>query len=102
MVDISGYAFASAPKPGPATLGLRPEHLAIRTKGESAAITASVSIYRPMGSDTVVWLTWNDTTLSLRVMGDLDLRAIRSTRARSLQASLFGEDANRLSPLRGR
>ncbi|MDM9649369.1 sn-glycerol-3-phosphate ABC transporter ATP-binding protein UgpC [Rhizobium sp. S163] len=98
VVDISSYAFASEPKPGPATLGLRPEHLAIRAKSESSAIAASVSVIEPMGSDTVVWLSWNDTTLSLRVMGDLDLQpgdAIGLGLDLS-KASLFGEDGNRL------
>jgi multiple sugar transport system ATP-binding protein len=98
LVDISSYAFASEPKPGPATLGLRPEHLAIRAKGESAAITASVSVIEPMGSDTVAWLTWNETTLSLRVMGDLDLQpGDKIGLGLDLsKASLFGEDGNRL------
>lgn len=97
-VDLSGYAFKSEPQPGPATLGIRPEHLAVAPKQAWPVITPTVSVIEPMGSDTVAWLTWAGTTLSLRVMGDIDLLP-NDTVTVGLdisRASLFGADGGRL------
>ncbi|GAA3079499.1 ABC transporter ATP-binding protein [Rhizobium viscosum] len=98
VLDMTGYGFASAPKPGPATLGMRPEHLGIRPDAGDAALPATVSVLEPMGSDTIVWLTWKDTTLSLRVMGDLTLQPgdVIGIGLYLSRASLFAEDGNRL------
>ena len=98
VLDMTDYGFASAPKPGPATLGVRPEHLGIRPDAGDAALLATVSVLEPMGSDTIVWLTWKDTTLSLRVMGDLGLQPddVIGIGLDLSKASLFGEDGNRL------
>ena len=97
-VDLSGYPFKSKPQPGPATFGIRPENLAIAPKQGWPVINPTVSVIEPMGSDTVAWLTWAATTLSLRVMGDIDL-APNDTVTIGLdisRASLFGADGDRL------
>lgn len=98
VLDMSAYGFASEPEPGPVTLGVRPEHLGIRPDAGTAALEATVSVLEPMGSDTVVWLTWKDATLSLRVMGDLALQPgdVIGIGLDLSKASLFGEDGNRL------
>ncbi len=97
-LDMSGYAFAARPQAGPVTLGVRPEHLSIRPDGRDAALLATVSVLEPMGSDTVVWLTWKDTSLSLRVMGDLALQPgdVIGIGLDLSKASLFAGDGNRL------
>ncbi len=97
-LDMSGYAFAARLQAGPVTLGVRPEHLSIRQDGGTVALRATVSVLEPMGSDTVVWLTWKDTTLSLRVMGDLALQPgdVIGIGLDLSKASLFAGDGNRL------
>ncbi|MGM4912948.1 sn-glycerol-3-phosphate ABC transporter ATP-binding protein UgpC [Rhizobiales bacterium] len=97
-LDMSGYAFAARPQACPVTLGVRPEHLSIRPEAGDTALHAAVSVLEPMGSDTVVWLTWKDTTLSLRVMGDLSLQPgdVIGIGLDLSKASLFASDGNRL------
>ncbi|MCM2476451.1 ABC transporter ATP-binding protein [Rhizobium sp. CG5] len=98
VVDLSAYAFKSEPQPGPATFGIRPEHLAIAPKPDWPRITPTVSVIEPMGSETIAWLNWEMTNLSLRVMGDLDLLPNNPVTVGLYvsKASLFGADGDRL------
>jgi multiple sugar transport system ATP-binding protein len=98
-VDLAGYAFQAPPQGGPATLGLRPEHIAIDGAAKGLPTLAGrVSVVEPMGADAVVWFDWADRSLSLRVMGDVALLPNENI-APGLdiaKASLFGADGSRL------
>ncbi|MFC0396881.1 ABC transporter ATP-binding protein [Paraburkholderia rhizosphaerae] len=63
-LDVSGYAFRSAPVPGlPCVLGVRPEDVRVELDGEIAANTggerAKVSLVEPMGNHRVIWLDYH-------------------------------------------
>ena len=98
-VDLSGYAFSAGATEGPATLGFRPEHLVLDGAASGLpTIPGRVSVVEPMGSDAVVWFDWADQSLSLRLMGDVDLQP-GDALAPGLdiaKASLFGADGSRL------
>jgi multiple sugar transport system ATP-binding protein len=96
-IDLSRYAFQMEPTPGPATLGVRPEQVSVVPNPGSPVIEASVSVIEPMGSDTVAWFSWAGNSLSLRVMGDLDLRPGDKIPVGLdiSKASLFDADGNR-------
>ncbi|MGZ2454873.1 multiple sugar transport system ATP-binding protein [Rhizobium ruizarguesonis] len=98
-IDLSSYSFRAVAAEGPATLGLRPEHLVLdgATSG-LPTIPGRVSVVEPMGSDAVVWFDWADQSLSLRLMGDVTLQPGDAV-APGLdiaKASLFGADGSRL------
>ncbi|MBB4194312.1 multiple sugar transport system ATP-binding protein [Rhizobium aethiopicum] len=98
-VDLSGYAFRAAVAHGPVTLGFRPEHLVLDGAASGLPIIPGVvSVVEPMGSDTVVWFDWAEQSLSLRLMGDVDLKPGDAV-APGLditKASLFAADGSRL------
>jgi multiple sugar transport system ATP-binding protein len=57
-IPIAQYQFEGAPAAGPATFGIRPEHI---TFGEVATLqdyveTCVVDMLEPMGADTLIWL----------------------------------------------
>ncbi|KPH07611.1 ATP-binding cassette domain-containing protein (plasmid) [Rhizobium acidisoli] len=98
-VELSAYAFSAGAAEGPATLGFRPEHLVLDgAVSRLPTIPGRVSVVEPMGSDAVVWFDWADQSLSLRLMGDVDLQPGDAV-APGLdiaKASLFGADGSRL------
>ncbi|ANK88210.1 MULTISPECIES: ABC transporter ATP-binding protein [unclassified Rhizobium] len=98
-VDLSGYAFRAAVAEGPVTLGFRPEHLVLDGVASGlATIPGRVSVVEPMGSDAVVWFDWAEQSLSLRFMGDVDVKPGDAV-APGLditKASLFAADGSRL------
>jgi multiple sugar transport system ATP-binding protein len=73
----------------PATLGVRPEHVAIRADG---ALAGTVSLVEPMGNHQVVWIRCGAHTLASLVHDD-------STASKHApgQAVRFGVDAARVS-----
>ncbi|MBX5228437.1 sn-glycerol-3-phosphate ABC transporter ATP-binding protein UgpC [Rhizobium sp. NLR9b] len=98
-VDLSGYAFRAAVAEGHVTLGIRPEHLVLDgVVSGLPTIPGHVSVVEPMGSDTVVWFDWTEQSLSLRLMGDVDVKPGDAV-APGLdiaKASLFAADGSRL------
>ncbi len=74
-LDVSGYAFAEAPRDGKeAVLGIRPEDIALHANAQAhaqaqalpGAHASRVRLVEPMGSNQVLWLG----------LGELDLGAI--------------------------
>jgi multiple sugar transport system ATP-binding protein len=68
-LPLAGYAFTAAgPKPGKATLGLRPEHVGTRINGKSHfQATTPITSVEPMGAETLLWGRLGDEPLSIRV-----------------------------------
>jgi multiple sugar transport system ATP-binding protein len=68
-LPLAGYGFATpTPKPGKATLGLRPEHVGTRLTGKTPfQATSPISSVEPMGAETLLWGRLGDETLSIRV-----------------------------------
>lgn len=79
---------------GPATLGIRPEHI---TPG-GTTLSGTVTVVEPMGADTVVWFDCAGQQMSLRVMGDSDLQPGQTIGATfdPAHASLFDAQGDRL------
>ncbi|OWV97170.1 sn-glycerol-3-phosphate ABC transporter ATP-binding protein UgpC [Rhizobium sp. R693] len=98
-IDVSAYAFRSGACEGSATLGLRPEHFRLDgAAGGLPTMSGRVSVVEPMGSDAVVWFDWGSQSLSLRLMGDVQLQPGEAiTPGLDIaRASLFGADGQRL------
>jgi multiple sugar transport system ATP-binding protein len=99
-VPLTKYDFGPAgAKPGPAVLGIRPEHIAVNAGSDwpfEAAVP--VEIVEPMGSDTIVWSKLGRQTVTMRVTAE------RSPKVGDrigigfdpINASLFDSDGNRL------
>jgi multiple sugar transport system ATP-binding protein len=70
-IPLATYAFERQPEPGPATFGVRPEHVALNS-GEDwpFSMTATVEVVEPMGSDTLVWLLVAGQKFSVRVSAE--------------------------------
>ncbi len=67
-IDLSGYVGGAVLDRDRAILGLRPEHLTIRSHPEPGqTISAVVEIEEPMGADSLVWLKAGNTQISVRV-----------------------------------
>jgi multiple sugar transport system ATP-binding protein len=68
-LPLVGYDFATpTPKPGKATLGLRPEHVGTRPSGKAPfQATSPITSVEPMGAETLLWGRLGDDTLSIRV-----------------------------------
>jgi len=68
-VPLAGYD-GHAPAPGrEVILGVRPEHVTVRPAGVGAH-AARVDLDEPMGSDSLVWLTFAGQPLSARAAAD--------------------------------
>ena len=68
-VPLAGYDGQVPSDAGrPVTLGVRPEHVAVRAQG--AAIPATIDIDEPMGSDSLLWVTVAGRPLSVRTTAD--------------------------------
>ncbi|WP_424243869.1 ABC transporter ATP-binding protein [Agrobacterium leguminum] len=67
-LPLIGYDFSSTPRPGKATLGLRPEHVGTRPNGQALSqITSPILSVEPMGAETLLWGRLGDEALSIRV-----------------------------------
>ncbi|ADO43050.1 ABC transporter ATP-binding protein [Ketogulonicigenium vulgare] len=66
LLDVSAYPFAAAAKSGPVTLGVRPEKVNLAATGTAGKI----SVVEPMGADTVIWVPFMGTDLTVRLDGE--------------------------------
>ncbi len=74
-VDVSRYPFASAPKAGMATLGVRPEHIGLGdAPRERHAATGKVTIVEPMGGEAVLWTSLAGKPATIKVAGDSEAK----------------------------
>jgi multiple sugar transport system ATP-binding protein len=74
-VGVSRYPFASAPKGGPATLGVRPEHIGVgEAPPDRHAATGKVTIVEPMGGEAVVWTSLAGKPATIKVAGDSEVK----------------------------
>ena len=72
-VEVSRYPFAGVPKAGPATLGVRPEHIGLGdAPRERHAATGKLEIVEPMGGEAVRW-----TSLAWKLGDDQGRRRLR-------------------------
>ncbi|ENN89788.1 putative sugar ABC transporter, ATP-binding protein [Rhizobium freirei PRF 81] len=98
-VHLSDYPFQTPVKPGPVTLGIRPEHIVPDGGTRSLpTIAGIVSVIEPMGADTIVWFDWAGQSLSYRIMADTVLQpsAAIAPGLDIAKASLFDADGVRL------
>jgi multiple sugar transport system ATP-binding protein len=74
-VDVSRYPFASAPKAGPATLGVRPEHIGVgAAPPDRHTATGKVTIVEPMGGEAVLWTSLAGKPATIKVAGDSEVK----------------------------
>ena len=65
-MPLAGYDGAAARAPGATViLGVRPEHVAIQP-ADAGGLPAVIDIDEPMGSDSLLWLTFAGRPLSVR------------------------------------
>ncbi|MCP8938552.1 sn-glycerol-3-phosphate ABC transporter ATP-binding protein UgpC [Alsobacter sp. SYSU M60028] len=70
-IPLQGYAFRSPAAPGPAVLGVRPEHVLAGGAAGPAAIQAPIEMIEPMGADSLVWCRMpSGASFSVRVDGE--------------------------------
>ena len=100
VIDLAGYAFAGVPGEGrPATLGIRPEQIALRRKdGHTATLPLSLNLVEPMGADALAWGRISDRQVSARVAADevVPLGETVPAAFNPAQASLFDATGTRL------
>ncbi|MFV0360132.1 ABC transporter ATP-binding protein [Tropicimonas sp.] len=74
-LDTTGYPFAGGTAHGPATMGVRPEHVATDHALEGLPIQADVvvDLVEPMGSDTLVWTKFAGQTFRFRMDGQAEV-----------------------------
>ncbi|MBL8830884.1 MAG: sn-glycerol-3-phosphate ABC transporter ATP-binding protein UgpC [Rhodospirillales bacterium] len=88
-VPLAGYAFAGNPASGPATLGIRPEHVVTGSDAREGAFDATVELVEPMGADSLVWCrSPGGAAFSMRLPGDTAVRSGDRQRASFPAASL--------------
>ena len=74
VIDTTGYQARSSGFTGPASLGIRPEHVLSGSAAGPGALKATVEMVEPMGADTLVWCRLaNGAALSLRQEADVRL-----------------------------
>ena len=86
-VPLAGYDGAGAAGAGrDVVLGVRPEHVAVRA-ADAGGLPAVIDIDEPMGSDSLLWLTFAGRPLSVRTTADhgLQPRPAGRRRLRHLQ-----------------
>jgi multiple sugar transport system ATP-binding protein len=67
-LPLASYSFAAPPIPGPAVLGVRPEHLAVASTGPWQGFC--IELVELHGADNLIWCTNGPVSLQLRVPGD--------------------------------
>jgi multiple sugar transport system ATP-binding protein len=71
---LDGYGFSAPPEAGrPATLGIRPEHIALDGAGNWDRFT--VDLVEPLGADNLVWCTDGGLSLEVRTPADRPIKA---------------------------
>ena len=99
-VDVSRYPFAKAPKAGPATLGVRPEHIGLGdAPSERHGATGRLTIVEPMGGEAILWTSLAGKPATIKVAGDFEVKVGDDLRFHFdvARASLFdGESGQRL------
>jgi multiple sugar transport system ATP-binding protein len=87
-LPLHGYEFRARPEAGrPATLGIRPEHIALDSAGNWDGF--AVDLVEPLGADSLLWCTDGGLSLEVRTPAD---RAIKAGTPIAL-----GVDAERVS-----
>ncbi len=73
-ISLQGYeASTSLRQGGEAILGVRPEHIQIHTEPiPGLTIPVTVEIDEPMGADSLLWLKFEQQSLSVRIDADLN------------------------------
>ncbi len=67
LCPLAGYRWRTPGLSGPATLGIRPEHILHGSAAGPEALTAKVEMVEPMGADSLVWCRLpNGAPLALR------------------------------------
>ena len=96
-VPVSTYAFDGRGfRPGPAVLGIRPEHVGLNTgSGWPFSAGAAVDVVEPMGSDTLVWSKLGRQDMAVRVTSERAPRAGQQVTLGfdPLRASIFDADS---------
>ena len=92
--------FKSA-KPGPATLGIRPEHVGVRPDGSAGNVTLPVRLIEPLGKDTLLYFDDGSARAFVAVSEGLALAGLKSGAPIALTLSpdriyLFGADGRRI------
>jgi multiple sugar transport system ATP-binding protein len=98
-LPLDGYEFAARPKAGaPATLGVRPEHIATDGAGACRLDGLSVEMVEPMGADSLVWCRDGKLSLGVRMPGEqsVDLGTTLPIGLTTAQLSLFDGNGRRL------
>ena len=67
-MPLAGYDGGVPAAGAKVILGVRPEHVSIRTDGEG--LPAVIEIDEPMGSDSLIWLTFAGVPLRARTTAD--------------------------------
>ncbi|MGR3723035.1 ABC transporter ATP-binding protein [Abyssibius alkaniclasticus] len=65
-VSLAGYNANEGLRDGKAILGVRPEHTKIHAEAGEGRLRATVDIDEPMGSDSLIWLSCEGQTVSVR------------------------------------
>jgi multiple sugar transport system ATP-binding protein len=94
-VPLDGYDGVLPVQNGRAVyLGVRPEHVGVTPSGEAEA-NAVVDIDEPMGSDSLIWLTYAGQKISSRTTADHGLRSGQPVRVDFdiTKASLFDRES---------
>jgi multiple sugar transport system ATP-binding protein len=74
-VEVSRYPFTGVPKAGPATLGVRPEHIGLGdAPRERHAATGKLEIVEPMGGEAVLWTSLAGKSATIKVAGDSEVK----------------------------
>ena len=75
-IPLDRYEFAASSAAGAATLGIRPEHVALDEAGAAMPFTQEVvvEIIEPMGSDTLVWTTLGGHNFNFRAPSERTLK----------------------------
>ena len=69
-VPLAGYDGAVPPAGTEVILGVRPEHVTVRAEGAGDGLAATIDIDEPMGSDSLLWITFAGQPLSARLGAD--------------------------------
>ncbi len=76
ILPTDGYGFETDAPHGPATMGIRPEHVATGHDLSGLPIQAEVTVelVEPMGSDTLVWTQFAGQTFRFRMDGQAEVK----------------------------
>jgi len=88
-------------KPGPASLGIRPEHVVVTRNGEASA-TLPLRLVEPLGKDTLLYFDDGSERAFVAVteglsMADVEVGAQLGLNLPPEQLHLFGADGNRIN-----